>query len=385
MIKKIVTLLLVCYVSHNALAQKKLHVTVNLDQSIDPKKVTYYYNDGQRTVFFNDTLKRQVIVKGVYFSTIASFHIGYVAKDAVYYMGDFFIDDKRAEITLRFKPNIDQLLYYDNLHNARPIYDTRSNTTYKKLTDYNKPQNLALWRFAQENKGKMAETNSLGRKYYAMLKAVNLRAMNFLKQHANDYFSFWHFANNFCGQDVIKDDPEYLKYLITYFKTTFPAKYTQSYEGRELLAKLENTASSATAINKKALPFTIKTLDNKVLTLNNLRGKYVLLNFWATWCGPCMAEIPFIKQIRKSYADDKLAIIGISQDVDVKPLKRVISERGLNWMQYYDRQKLVSTLYKVNDFPTLVLLDREGKIVYRSSNTAQDSIEIPKLLQSALR
>jgi thiol-disulfide isomerase/thioredoxin len=118
-----------------------------------------------------------------------------------------------------------------------------------------------------------------------------------------------------------------------------------------------------------------------VLTLNNLRGKYVLLNFWATWCGPCMAEIPFIKQIRKSYADDKLAIIGISQDVDVKPLKRVISERGLNWMQYYDRQKLVSTLYKVNDFPTLVLLDREGK----SSNTAQDSIEIPKLLQSALR
>ncbi len=136
--------------------------------------------------------------------------------------------------------------------------------------------------------------------------------------------------------------------------------------------------------DQKAPAFNIKAIDGKTISLAKLKGKYVLLDFWATWCGPCMAEMPFIKEIRKNYASDKLVMIGISQDHDFKKLKQVIKQQCMNWLHFFDKEADISRLYGVDAFPTLILLNEEGKIIYKSDYQKDDKVEIPKLLSGLI-
>ncbi|RYX82497.1 TlpA family protein disulfide reductase, partial [bacterium] len=364
MIKKVFIFFFLLYSHHAVFAQKHFQVTVNLDSSIVPEKVSYQYNDGKIVKFFDGSSKRQLVLKGTYFSAYASFNISYITKDNVYYLTDFFVDDKNASIDFYYKPNIDQILLYKNVKNARPIYDTVTNKTYRELTHFNRAENLAIYNFIQKNQ--LDGNDSLRNRYLQMIKSVDKRSMQFLKRYPNDYFSFWYFKNNIV-KEQFKNDTAYLKEQITYFKQAFPKKFTESIEGREFIKTNERILHPLKA-DKAAPAFSIKTIDGKNISLASLKGRYVLLDFWATWCAPCMRDVPFIKTVRKRYAPDKLIIIGISQDRNLAKLKQVIKQQGMNWVHYYDGETEISKLYGINEFPTLILLDDKGKIIYKSGH-----------------
>lgn len=115
-------------------------------------------------------------------------------------------------------------------------------------------------------------------------------------------------------------------------------------------------------IGKPALDFQVTDLKGEELSLKNLRGQVVLLDFWATWCGPCLAEIPHLKRTYKKYKDQKFQIIGISLDRSMKPLKAHIKKKELAWLHYWDKSRKVSTMYKVRGIPSTFLIDGEGII-----------------------
>lgn len=377
MIKKAFISLFLLYNYQAVLAQKHFQVTVKLDSSIVPKRVSYQYNDGKMIKFFDGSGKRQLVLNGTYFSTYASFSISYLNWDNVYYLSNFFIGDKNASIDFYYKPNIDQILLYKNVKNVRPIYDTVTNKTYRELTHFNRAENLAIYNFTLKNQ--LNGNDSLENLYLQMIKSVDKRSMQFLKRYPYDYFSFWYFRNNIV-KEQLKNDTAYLREQIAYFKSTFPKKYTESIEGREFL-KTNERILHPLKVDKAAPGFSVKTIDGKSISLAGLKGKYVLLDFWATWCAPCMREVPFIKTVRKKYAQDKLTIIGISQDRNLAKLKQVIKQQGMNWVHYYDGETEISRLYGINEFPTLILLDDQGKIIYKSGHIKNDRIEIPKLLE----
>jgi len=133
-------------------------------------------------------------------------------------------------------------------------------------------------------------------------------------------------------------------------------------------------------VGEKAPEFNIVTIDGRKLNLNELKGKYVLLDFWATWCAPCMAEIPFIKEMRQKYPENKLAIIGISQDRDSQKMVDAVKRLDMNWLHYYDVNYEFSKNYGVNNFPTLVLLDQQGTVIYESDLEKDDKETLPKAL-----
>ncbi len=112
--------------------------------------------------------------------------------------------------------------------------------------------------------------------------------------------------------------------------------------------------------------FDEKDVAGKPLSLSSYKGKVVLVDFWATWCGPCVAELPNVIATYQKYHDKGFDIIGVSLDTDQATLERFLKENNISWQQFYDGKKWDNKLavkYGVNATPTDYLLDGDGKII----------------------
>lgn len=137
---------------------------------------------------------------------------------------------------------------------------------------------------------------------------------------------------------------------------------------------------------KKAPDFALKDASGQVAKLSDYKGKVVLLNFWATWCGPCEVEIPWFIQFQREYKDRDFAILGISGDDDGwKSVNPFVAREKINYRTMLLTEQ-VSQLYgDIEQLPTTFMIDREGRVASShlglvSKNTYRQ--EILKLLES---
>ncbi|GEM_PF-217864 len=108
--------------------------------------------------------------------------------------------------------------------------------------------------------------------------------------------------------------------------------------------------------------FMLKTLDDQEMTLSALKGKVVLLDFWATWCGPCKESIPHLTQIYKSYHDKGFEVIGMSMDRgDVNTVRNFVKSIDIPYPIIITPDE-VARKYAITGLPTTFLIDREGKV-----------------------
>jgi peroxiredoxin len=126
-------------------------------------------------------------------------------------------------------------------------------------------------------------------------------------------------------------------------------------------------------IGKPAPDFQATDLNGEELSLKSLRGQVVLLDFWATWCGPCIAEMPKVKKTYAKYKDQKFQIVGISLDRSIEPLETYIEKETLGWLHYWDKSREVRTLYGVRAIPSTFLIDGEG--IIRKANLGGFNVE----------
>ena len=111
------------------------------------------------------------------------------------------------------------------------------------------------------------------------------------------------------------------------------------------------------------------------------RGKVVLVDFWATWCGPCIRELPHVKKLHEQFKDRGFEIVGISLDKDQDALQEFLARNQLPWTTLAgDETQELATKYGVRGIPTMMLLDRAGKVVAVSHSSGQLVPEIERLL-----
>lgn len=124
-----------------------------------------------------------------------------------------------------------------------------------------------------------------------------------------------------------------------------------------------NNDQEGVADGQMAPDFTLNDIDGKPLALSSLRGKYVLIDFWGSWCIWCIRGMPKMKEYYKKYSD-KMEILGVDCNDPEKKWKDAVKELELPWKHVYNPRKSTDILksYQIQGFPTKVLVDPEGKI-----------------------
>lgn len=131
----------------------------------------------------------------------------------------------------------------------------------------------------------------------------------------------------------------------------------------------ENPALSTA---KMAPAFTVAALDGSRFNLDEMGGRVVLIDFWATWCGPCNAELPHMKKIAKEFAGQPLVILSVSWDADEAKWKQFIAKNEMTWMQYRDADHELSRRFGVEAIPHYFTIDSDGVLTAEMMGEGSD-------------
>jgi peroxiredoxin len=125
-------------------------------------------------------------------------------------------------------------------------------------------------------------------------------------------------------------------------------------------------ASEGSSVGAKAVDFTLPDVNGKPVSLSSYKGKYVLIDFWASWCGPCRQENPNVVKAYNSFKSKGFDVLGVSLDRDKDDWTKAIEKDNLTWthesdLKYWDNE--VAKLYGVQAIPANFLLDKDGNII----------------------
>jgi len=202
----------------------------------------------------------------------------------------------------------------------------------------------------------MSQAAVLNNRYQRLMKQRNDYMINMAMSQKKGFIPYFMVAFGAL------ESPGYelFKHAVSCAKAADPmSKYTQDIEG-----KFVNEAT--TMIGGVAPEIKLNGPDGKPVSLHSLRGKVVLIDFWASWCGPCRRENPNVVKMYQKYKDQGFEIFGVSLDNDVNRWKAAIQSDGLSWYHGSDLMGWKSKpaqIYQVHSIPATFLLDKEGKII----------------------
>lgn len=132
--------------------------------------------------------------------------------------------------------------------------------------------------------------------------------------------------------------------------------------------------------------FAFTTDDHQIISNASLRGKVVLLDFWGTWCPPCRESVPILRDLYKKYSGKAFQLVGVSSDDDQDVWKTFIQAQRMDWPDYLDASDEVQRVFKIESFPTFVVLDKDGVIRFRQSGVGDATAgELSDAINKALK
>ncbi|MDE0685947.1 MAG: redoxin domain-containing protein [Candidatus Poribacteria bacterium] len=153
----------------------------------------------------------------------------------------------------------------------------------------------------------------------------------------------------------------------------------------KLAAEYRKKAAPMSELVGEVVPdFSATDLDGKPISLQQYRGKVVLLDFWAVWCGPCLGEMPNVKRVYDTYKDQGFDIIGVSLDTDEARLRNYLKENDIQWRQIFSGQKWESPLaqkYHIRSIPAPCLIARDGTLI----SSKAKGVKLEQLVVDALQ
>jgi peroxiredoxin len=232
-----------------------------------------------------------------------------------------------------------------------------------------------------------AKKDSLTKEIEKLGLRLTGHALNFVKENNDTYFSL-----NLIGLEANKPKID-ITGFIEAFENLIP-RLKESKKGKEVRIKLDQLYEEFKKIEhleigKVAPNFEAPTPDGKIVSLNELKGKVTIIDFWAAWCGPCRRENPNVVRIYEKYHNQGLEIIGVSldgqrrQNEPKKAWLDAIAQDKLAWTQvshlkYFNDP--VAQLYNISSIPATFILDKDGKIAYKNLRGKALELKVEELL-----
>ena len=259
------------------------------------------------------------------------------------------------------KENI-QIMSADSLYNAKwkgsKVYDESIafiKAVGPPVMTIHHNANVTLTRATPEQKADTTFFKTLDKKVNEMQASRRKKIIEFALENPDSYFVMHSLSEASHGAK-----PEVI--LSTFNKMS--EKLRLSYEGQSLYKIL--SADKVVALGAVAPDFTQNDVDGKPVSLSDYKGKYVLVEFWASWCSPCRAESPNLLKQYSAYKDKGFEILGVSVDSDKAKWVEAIKKDGLTWTQVSDLKGWESDarkVYGISGVPANFLVSPEGKIV----------------------
>jgi thiol-disulfide isomerase/thioredoxin len=359
------------FLSFSLFAQKHFNFIVQLPQGINIEKVEAWLEDGKAVnkIIPQSKATNQLVLTGDYYSIYAAVNLQYDAELPIRtFANTFFIQEKPARI--KFYPSDSAEYPFKNysLENAWGFKNEK-----KQMQDYTfTERQKALYYEAEYGDKIFGRDTAIRNPYVKLNNALKEKELQYIVSHLNSYYSFYSFKSDIATSRIVTPDS-----LLMVFNA-FPDKFKYSDEGNFLNQFLHGNQLVRNKGN--AIDFTTRDINKKKVTLSNLKGrKYVLLHFWATWCTPCMKEIPAIKQISDQYKSKDLQIISIAlPSSKYSDYLSTISKLQMNWINVYNDDDLQNK-YGRQPTPRLCLIDKTGKLVYDSIGVEKNDFQLNAL------
>lgn len=267
---------------------------------------------------------------------------------------------------------------------------TKENAALLMLTNKYLTRSSILYRSQSQQDSVSFQSNAIAfeHKINVLRELQMIQGLNFIKSNPNSYFSA---ALIFRYKRLYDVDT-----ILKYFKNLSP-NVQQSDFGKyaiEDLSKRTNRwelfsgifdSSYLSEINKikNVYDITLPSLKGGKIELSKYKNKIIVLDFWASWCKPCIAAIPSINKLREEFKNEPVEFIAISVDDNKTAWKNAVEKNKYNGIQLLDSEELLATYYKVLWFPKYVILDKNGKVITDDAPGPQTG-ELEKLIRIVL-
>lgn len=203
---------------------------------------------------------------------------------------------------------------------------------------------------------------------------------NFIKNHPKSEVSAYYLSKMVTRKEL--PDNEALALLNTFDNTV---KTSPFYI--DVATRLKGSEATKPG-NMVPELITNRTLDGKEFNLKSLRGKYVMIDFWGTWCGPCVAEMPKVKEYSETYKDN-LVIVGVNSGDTKQRIIDFVTSKGYNWVQLMSKKGVNDdnfvSKFNISGFPTKFIIDPNGVIVEKYIGGSEEAFEkLDELLKTNL-
>jgi peroxiredoxin len=194
-------------------------------------------------------------------------------------------------------------------------------------------------------------------RYEALLEKRTAAIAAFIINNPSSYVSLYSLSGDLATDDmnVVLVENAY-KGLSDDLKNTNMAK--------SILYKLD--LAKRTSIGVMAADFEAKTPEQIPIKLSSFKGQYVLIDFWASWCGPCRQENPNVLRAYETFKDKNFTVLGVSIDEKEDAWVKAVKQDGLVWVQLLDRTSEIANMYGINAIPKNFLVDPSGKIIAKN-------------------